>query len=130
MKNSLPDRSPRSRQDTRPVLAECAVAERLSADAALRVPDISSLASLIADQRRELGLSLRQLGEQSGVNFSWLSRIENGQARVLPSVDAFIGLATSLQLSVAELLIRSGVDPSVVLPPAARCRELRAGVPS
>lgn len=85
------------------------------------------LSAVISAQRRELGLSLRQLGDASGVNFSWLSRIENGQARVLPSVDALIGLASSLQLSVAELLIRSGVDPAVVLPTESRARKLRAG---
>lgn len=88
---------------------------------------MDSLSAVIAAQRRELGLSLRQLGDASGVNFSWLSRIENGQARVLPSVDALIGLAASLQLSVAELLIRSGVDPTVVLPSESRARKLRAG---
>jgi len=88
---------------------------------------METLSVVIAAQRRELGLSLRQLGNASGVNFSWLSRIENGQARVLPSVDALMGLASSLQLSVSELLIRSGADPTVVLPSESRARKLRAG---
>jgi transcriptional regulator with XRE-family HTH domain len=82
----------------------------------VQLPGLAAFGVLVASRRSELGLSLRQLGDASGVNYTWLSRIEKGEIRALPGVEAFVGLARTLDTSVAELLICAGVEPSIVLP--------------
>ena len=53
-------------------------------------------------RRRELGLSLRALGERTGLSASFLSQLERGVAE--PSVGSLMRLAQSLDLPIAELL--------------------------
>ena len=51
-------------------------------------------------RRRELaGLSLRQLGDRTGLNFNHLSTLENGRHSANPSTLAKIALAVGCEIS-------------------------------
>jgi transcriptional regulator with XRE-family HTH domain len=80
---------------------------------------------MISTHRLKSGLSLRKLGEDTGVSFSWLSKLESGKATELPKGQTLVSLARALNVSVAELLIAAGVEPSVVLPDVKTFNRLR-----
>jgi transcriptional regulator with XRE-family HTH domain len=56
----------------------------------------------IRTRRKELGLSLRELGEMTGVSASFLSQVENDQ--VSPSLNSLQGIATALQVPMFYFL--------------------------
>lgn len=91
-----------------------------------REETLNGLGELIGQRRHELGMSLRALAGVSGVSYSWLSKLERGHAIAVPGVAKLVGLAEALDLTLAELLIASGVAPSLVLPPPSRYRRLRS----
>lgn len=84
------------------------------------------LGRLIAERRSVEGLSLRALERQSGVSYSWLSKLERGHVYVVPSVPVLAGLCRALGLTLSEVLIASGVELAIVLPGPKRYRELRS----
>lgn len=53
-------------------------------------------------RRKELGLSLRELGEQADVSASFLSQVENDQ--VSPSLNSLQSIATALQVPMFYFL--------------------------
>ena len=56
----------------------------------------------IHTRRKELGLSLRDLGEQAAVSASFLSQVENDQ--VSPSLNSLQSIATALQVPMFYFL--------------------------
>jgi len=62
---------------------------------------------ILHQARVQQGVSLRQLAEQSGIEFSRLSRMEHG-TRPAPGLPALRRLADLLSLDIVELLVSSG----------------------
>lgn len=68
---------------------------------------------LIAEARGSMGLSLRQLANRSGIEYSRLSRIEHG-TRPAPDLGAIRRLADVLGLDLVDLLVSAGTSREVV----------------
>lgn len=62
----------------------------------------AELGRLIRDRRNNLGLTVRQLAEQAGMNFATLARIEQGQFAA-PGPDKLARIAEALGLSTADV---------------------------
>lgn len=75
---------------------------------------IGSLSELVAARRAELGLSLRALGERSGIHYSHLSKVEHGADSA--GIGALAGLSRGLELPLSELLRAAGVRANLGLP--------------
>jgi transcriptional regulator with XRE-family HTH domain len=56
----------------------------------------------VRSRRTELGLSIRQLAEQAGMNFATVARIEQGQFAA-PGPDKLARIAEALGLSTADV---------------------------
>ena len=68
----------------------------------------------LRELRREKGLTLRGLAEAVGVDFSYLSKIENGKAGYLPGANTIRSLAEALETDALELLrLADKVPPEV-----------------
>jgi transcriptional regulator with XRE-family HTH domain len=77
---------------------------------------ISTVGEFIASQRRQAGVSLRQLAETAGVSNPYLSQIERGLRR--PSAEVLQQLAGALRVSAETLYVRAGlVDPDEQVAP-------------
>lgn len=64
--------------------------------------------------RQERGFTLRSLAEAIGVDFSYLSKIENGKAGYLPGADTIRALANALEVDALDLLeLADKVPPEV-----------------
>lgn len=68
----------------------------------------------LRELRKKAGLSLRQLADQIGVNFSYLSKIESG-ALPAPSEKVILKLAEVLKTDKDELLTLAGKIPDDIL---------------
>lgn len=80
----------------------------------------------IRKRRIEVGLSLRQLQERSGIHNSRLSRWERGEQRP-ESADLLAPLATALDLPLAELCQQAGHDITKGLPHVTPYLHLKYG---
>lgn len=61
--------------------------------------------------RKEKGLTIRKLGELSGVAHSYLSQVETGK-RGIPKVETLEKIAAGLNISSIDLLVQAGyLDP-------------------
>ncbi|MBI3464768.1 MAG: helix-turn-helix transcriptional regulator [Planctomycetes bacterium] len=70
--------------------------------------------SKLRELRRKKGLTLRALAEAVGVDFSYLSKIENGKAGYLPGADTIRSIAEALDADPLELLrMADKVPPEV-----------------
>ena len=58
----------------------------------------------LRELRQEKGLTLRALAEAAGVDFTYLSKIENDRVEHLPSVETIRDLAQALEGDAMELL--------------------------
>lgn len=58
----------------------------------------------LRDLRKQKNLTLRALAEAVGVDFTYLSKIENGKAGYLPAADTIRALASLLEVDPLELL--------------------------
>jgi transcriptional regulator with XRE-family HTH domain len=68
----------------------------------------------LRELRREKGLTLRVLAEAVGVDFSYLSKIENDKAGYLPGAKTIRSLAEVLEADALELLrLADKVPPEV-----------------
>ncbi|MDX1688790.1 MAG: XRE family transcriptional regulator [Candidatus Promineifilaceae bacterium] len=65
----------------------------------------------IRKRRKELGMNLRQLGEEAGLSVGFLSQVENDQ--VSPSLASLLAIATSLGVPVFYFLNSQEPDPVV-----------------
>lgn len=67
---------------------------------------IKEFSNIIKNKRLEMNLSLRDLGELSDLDHSYIGRLEKGSS--LPSRETVVKLAKALDLSVEELLVKAG----------------------
>jgi transcriptional regulator with XRE-family HTH domain len=68
----------------------------------------------LRELRKKRGLTLRGLAEAVGVDFTYLSKMENGKAGYLPGADTIRGLAEALKTDPLELLqLADKVPPEV-----------------
>lgn len=65
--------------------------------------------SIIKNARRKKDLSLRDLGSLTGLDYSYIGRLEKGGPK--PSRDTVIKLADALNISKDTLLIKAGYAP-------------------
>ena len=65
----------------------------------------------VRQRRKELGLSQRALAEGSGIDFTYLSKIENGRMEP-PSEDVIRRIAVTLDAEADELILLAGKFPS------------------
>jgi XRE family aerobic/anaerobic benzoate catabolism transcriptional regulator len=85
-------------------------------------PILEHLAGRVRARRKELSLTLRELGEQSGVSERFLVLLEGGRANV--SVTKLDDIARVLRTTAADLLSDRPLDPPAHGPPR---REARRG---
>lgn len=64
--------------------------------------DAQKLGQFIAERRKELGMTQKQLSEKLHVTDKAVSRWERGQG--LPDVNSFAPLAEALELSISEIM--------------------------
>lgn len=67
----------------------------------------------LRDLRRAVGMSQRELARRTGLDFSYISKLENGRMPP-PAGDTVVSLATALDLPPEELLALTGKLPSAV----------------
>lgn len=84
----------------------------------------SAFGQLLRSIRREKGLSQRALAERIGVDFSYISKIENDRLPP-PSADTVLAMAKALGVEPARLLaltrkLPSGIEEHVASSPAAQ----------
>jgi transcriptional regulator with XRE-family HTH domain len=58
----------------------------------------------LREMRQEKGMTLRSLAEAAGVDFTYLSKIENERVEHLPSAETIRDLARALEVDAMELL--------------------------
>ncbi len=66
-----------------------------------------TLGSYIRAKRKKKGFTLRQLAEQVGVDFTYLSKLENDRLEYSPSVKILKQLAVALDIDELEVLERA-----------------------
>jgi transcriptional regulator with XRE-family HTH domain len=81
---------------------------------------MSEFGRVLREQRRTAGLSQRQLAELVGVDYSYLSKLENGRTPP-PAVDTIERLADALGGLLDELLAAARKLPSEIDGAVARC---------
>ena len=70
-----------------------------------------SLAERLREARKEVGLTLDQLSEESGLSKTYLWELENDkESQKKPSADTLIKLVTPLRTTIADLLGRPTVQ--------------------
>lgn len=83
------------------------IASTLAILRTMNTPNPKALGSLLADARRRLGLTLRELEAQVGVSNAYLSQLESGKVRE-PSPVMLHKLAEVLGLAYADLMEAAG----------------------
>jgi len=68
----------------------------------------------VKDLRTERGLTQRQLAELTGVDFTYLSKIENDRLEHTPSIKTLRDLATALGVDELELMELANKVPPVL----------------
>lgn len=66
--------------------------------------------------RREKGLTLREVAERAGIDFTYLSKIENGRIPYTPAVETIRQLADTLKVDSIELLTLANKLPKELEP--------------
>jgi transcriptional regulator with XRE-family HTH domain len=67
----------------------------------------------LRQRRRAAGLSQRELAERTGLDFSYISKVENGRLPP-PAADTIVALCAALGVPAEELLALTGKIPSQV----------------
>jgi transcriptional regulator with XRE-family HTH domain len=85
--------------------------------------NMSTFGEVLKEKRRAAGLSQRQLAERAGVDFSYISKLENDRLPA-PAADTTARLAACLGCPVEDLLaaarkMPAGLSDSVTNAPAA-----------
>ena len=65
----------------------------------------------LRELRIEKGMTLRALADAAGLNFTYLSKIENGRLPYTPAADKIRSLAEALDADALELLALAGKAP-------------------
>jgi transcriptional regulator with XRE-family HTH domain len=68
---------------------------------------LMTLGSYVRAKRKEKGFTLRQLAEQVGVDFTYLSKLENDRLEYSPSIKMLKQLAAALDIDELEVLERA-----------------------
>lgn len=66
--------------------------------------------------RKEKRLTLREVAESAGIDFTYLSKIENGRIPYTPAVETIRGLAIALKVDAIELLTLANKLPAELEP--------------
>ena len=69
--------------------------------------------NVLREYRRKAGISQRELAKRAGLDFSYISKIENGRLPP-PAADTLILICQILEIPPEELLALMGKLPSVV----------------
>ncbi len=77
------------------------------------VVDRKSFGGLLRERRRTAGITQRELAQRAGVDFSYISKIENDRIPP-PAADTVVKLCEILKTPAEELLARIGKIPSDV----------------
>jgi transcriptional regulator with XRE-family HTH domain len=72
-----------------------------------------SFGELLREKRRAAGLSQRELAKRAGLDFSYISKVENGRQRP-PAADTVVRLCNILGTPVDEMLAAVGKIPDEV----------------
>ncbi len=72
-----------------------------------------SFGTMLRELRRAAGLTQRQLAERLGVDFSYISKLENDRLPP-PAADTIVSIARELGVPPEQLLARTGKIPSDV----------------
>lgn len=78
-------------------------------------PQRRTLGDTIRRHRERAGLSVRQLSAKTGLNHSYLSRLENG-TREHPAPEVLQSIARAFDLEPAKLLRFIGIKPTDLMP--------------
>ena len=70
-----------------------------------------SFGKLIKEARKDKGYSQRELAKFLGVDFTYLSKLENDRADYAPKEEVIRGLARNLSLDEEELIFLAGRIP-------------------
>lgn len=70
-----------------------------------------SFGKLIKTARKDKGYSQRELAKHLGVDFTYLSKLENDRADYAPKEEVIRGLARNLNLNEEELIFLAGRIP-------------------
>ncbi len=65
----------------------------------------------LREMRKEKGLTLREVAERAGIDFTYLSKIENERIPYTPAVETIRQLADALKVDSIELLTLAGKLP-------------------
>ena len=65
----------------------------------------------LREMRKEKGLTLREVAERAGIDFTYLSKIENERIPYTPAVETIRQLADALSVDSIELLTLAGSSP-------------------
>ncbi|SRR5581483_4313687 len=71
------------------------------------------LGEALREKRRAAGISQRELAEKIGVDFSYISKLENGRLPP-PAADTIVEICRVLDIKPEELLALTGKIPSEV----------------
>lgn len=71
-----------------------------------------SFGNLIRQARKQKGYSQRILAEQVGLDFTYLSKLENNRAEYAPKEEVIRGIARCVDLDEEELIFLAGRIPS------------------
>jgi len=66
--------------------------------------------------RREKGLTLREVAQRAGIDFTYLSKIENGRVPYTPAAETIRQLADALKVDSIELLTLADKLPKELEP--------------
>ena len=72
---------------------------------------VKSFGKLIKTARKDKGYSQRELAKHLGVDFTYLSKLENDRADYAPKEEVIRGLARNLNLNEEELIFLAGRIP-------------------
>ena len=73
----------------------------------------NSLGAVLREYRRAAGLSQRELAKRTGLDFSYISKIENGRLPP-PAADTIVLICQAMEIPAEELLALTGKIPSEV----------------
>jgi transcriptional regulator with XRE-family HTH domain len=73
--------------------------------------DMPSFGELLREQRRKAGVSQRDLGARAGLDFSYISKLENDRIPP-PAADTVVAICKVLKIEPEELLAASGKLPA------------------
>src|SRR5579864_234081 len=76
----------------------------------------ATFGKLIKELRTLRGFTQRQLAEKAGVDFTYLSKIENGRLEHTPSIKTLRDLAQALEVDELELMQAANKVPSALEP--------------